>query len=121
MELYTQPFTLPNVLWAEPMGTTWQWLTTGPGGPGSKIPHLSIAESRTTLGSHHLDVGSVSDIASHHLRSGRASCTRSGEEWDRISERAGYEKQMEISSNLTGNRTDVMIGKPRSTIPTWRI
>jgi hypothetical protein len=32
MELYTQPFTLPNVLWAEPMGTTWQWLTTGPVG-----------------------------------------------------------------------------------------
>jgi hypothetical protein len=44
MELYTQPFTLPNVLWAEPMETTWQWLTTGPNVPGSKTPHLSIAD-----------------------------------------------------------------------------
>jgi hypothetical protein len=26
------------------METTWQWLSTGPGVPGSKIPHLSIAD-----------------------------------------------------------------------------
>jgi hypothetical protein len=44
MELYTQATTLPNVLWTEPMETTWQWLTTGPSVPGSKIPHLSIAD-----------------------------------------------------------------------------
>ena len=44
MELYTQTSNLPNELWAEPMETTWQWLTTGPGVPGSKIPHLSIAD-----------------------------------------------------------------------------
>ena len=44
MELYTQTTTLSNVLWAEPMETTWQWLTTGPSVPGSKIPHVSIAD-----------------------------------------------------------------------------
>jgi hypothetical protein len=44
MELYTQSFNLPNVLWPEPMETTWQWLTTGPSVPGSKIPHLSVAD-----------------------------------------------------------------------------
>jgi hypothetical protein len=44
MALYTQQQTLPNVLWAEPMETTWQWLTTGSSVPGSKIPHLSIAD-----------------------------------------------------------------------------
>ena len=44
MELYTQVAALPNLLWAEPMETTWQWLTTGPSVPGSKIPHLSIAD-----------------------------------------------------------------------------
>jgi hypothetical protein len=44
MELYTQATTLPNVLWAEPMETVWQWLTTGPSVPGSKIPHLSVAD-----------------------------------------------------------------------------
>jgi hypothetical protein len=44
MELYTQTSNLPNELWAEPMETTWQWLATGPGVSGSKIPHLSIAD-----------------------------------------------------------------------------
>jgi hypothetical protein len=44
MELYTQTTALSNVLWAEPVETTWQWLTTGPRVPGSKIPHLSIAD-----------------------------------------------------------------------------
>ena len=44
MELYTQASNLPNVLWPEPMETTWQWLATGPSVPGSKIPHMSIAD-----------------------------------------------------------------------------
>ncbi len=44
MELYTEASTLPNVLWSEPMETAWQWLTTGPSVPGSKIPHMSIAD-----------------------------------------------------------------------------
>lgn len=44
MELYAQATTLSNVLWGEPMETTWQWLTTGPSVAGSKIPHLSVAD-----------------------------------------------------------------------------
>jgi hypothetical protein len=44
MGLYTQSTTLPNVLWTEPMETTRQWLATGPSVPGSKIPHLSVAD-----------------------------------------------------------------------------
>ena len=44
MELYTQTYTLPNVFWPEPMETVWQLLTTGPSVPGSKIPHLTMAD-----------------------------------------------------------------------------
>lgn len=44
MELYTQATTLPNVEWAEPMETTWQWLTTSARVPGSKLPHLGVAD-----------------------------------------------------------------------------
>lgn len=44
MELYAQASTLSNVLWEEPMETTWQWLSTGPSVACSKIPHLSVAD-----------------------------------------------------------------------------
>jgi len=44
MEFYTQSTSLPNVLWPEPMETVWQVLPSGPGVPGSKIPHLSLAD-----------------------------------------------------------------------------
>jgi hypothetical protein len=44
MELYTQAFTLPNLLWPEPMETVWRLLGTGPSVPGSKIPHVSVAD-----------------------------------------------------------------------------
>ena len=44
MELYTQAFTLPNLLWPEPMETVCQLLGTGPSVPGSKIPHVSAAD-----------------------------------------------------------------------------
>lgn len=44
MKLYTQETALANVQWAEPMEITWQWLTTGVSVPGSKIPHLSVAD-----------------------------------------------------------------------------
>lgn len=44
MELYKQTSTLSNVLWAEPMEPTWQGLTSGPSVPGSKVPHLSVAD-----------------------------------------------------------------------------
>ena len=44
MALYTQSSSLPNVLWPEPMEMVWQVLTSGPGVPGSKIPHLSLAD-----------------------------------------------------------------------------
>ena len=44
MALYTQSTSLPNVQWPEPMETVWQVLPSGPGVPGSKIPHLSLAD-----------------------------------------------------------------------------
>jgi hypothetical protein len=44
MTLYTQSTPLPNVQWPEPMETVWQILPSGPGLPGSKIPHLSLAD-----------------------------------------------------------------------------
>ena len=44
MALYTQSTSLPTVLWLEPLETVWQVLTSGPGVPGSKIPHLSLAD-----------------------------------------------------------------------------
>jgi hypothetical protein len=44
MELYTETTSLPNALWPEPMETVWGMLASGPGVPGSKIPHLSIAD-----------------------------------------------------------------------------
>ena len=44
MTLYTQSTSLPNVQWPEPMETVWQVLPRGPGVPGSKIPHLSLAD-----------------------------------------------------------------------------
>jgi len=43
MELYTQASILPNQ-WPEPMETVWQLLGTGPSVPGSRIPHLTIAD-----------------------------------------------------------------------------
>ena len=43
MELYTQASILPN-LWPEPMETVCQLLGTGPGVPGSRVPHLTIAD-----------------------------------------------------------------------------
>jgi len=44
MELYTQASISPNILWPEPMETVWQLLGTGPGVPGSRVPHLTIAD-----------------------------------------------------------------------------
>ncbi len=44
MELYTQVTTLPNVRWTEPLETTWQWLSSSPSVPGSKLPHLGVAD-----------------------------------------------------------------------------
>ncbi len=44
MELYTQASILPNILWPEPMETVWQLLGTGPSVPGSRVPHLTIAD-----------------------------------------------------------------------------
>jgi len=44
MKLYTQAFTLPNLLWPEPMETVWRLLGTGPSVQGSKIPHVSVAD-----------------------------------------------------------------------------
>jgi len=43
MELYTQASILPNQ-WPEPMETVWQLLGTGPRVPGSRVPHLTIAD-----------------------------------------------------------------------------
>jgi hypothetical protein len=44
MKWYTQTTTLPNVQWAEPMETTWRWLRAGASVPGSKLPHLGMAD-----------------------------------------------------------------------------
>jgi len=43
MELYTQASILPN-LWPEPMEAVWQLLGTGPRVPGSRVPHLTVAD-----------------------------------------------------------------------------
>ncbi|MGC9523804.1 MAG: hypothetical protein ACP5HG_18275 [Anaerolineae bacterium] len=44
MELYTQTTSLANELWVESAETPWPWQTTGPSVPGSKVPHLSVAD-----------------------------------------------------------------------------
>lgn len=44
MELYTQTTSLANELWGEALAAPWPWLTTGPSVPGSKVPHLSVAD-----------------------------------------------------------------------------
>ena len=44
MELYTQAASPANMLWPEPLETVWNVLTPGPGVPGSKMPHVSLAE-----------------------------------------------------------------------------
>ena len=44
MTLYTQETNLGNALWVETVETPWPWQTTGPSVPGSKVPHLSVAD-----------------------------------------------------------------------------
>lgn len=44
MELYAQATSLANELWGESVATPWPWQTTGPSVPGSKVPHLSVAD-----------------------------------------------------------------------------
>ena len=82
MTLYTQSTNLPNVQWPEPMETVWQVLPSGPGVPGSKIPHLSLADElfvaavaqhpapRPAVGRHHVAGGCFSDFAAHDLCAG---------------------------------------------------
>ena len=44
MELYTQATSLANELRMETVETPWPWQTSGPRVPGSKVPHLSVAD-----------------------------------------------------------------------------
>lgn len=44
MEMYAQATSLANELWGESVAAPWPWQTTGPSVPGSKVPHLSVAD-----------------------------------------------------------------------------